>query len=166
MSRGVYTVILRLPSAKHIMIGRLGTIYFEEGFYSYTGSAMGRGGSSLEGRISRYLDRSIHRPFWHIDYLLMETFIEVVVYAECSLSFEHIVASTLSRKAKPIIGFGSSDCRYGCKAHLHYLGLDRRLAIDTVVSVYSDLGLEARIAMHSGDIFKLEEIDRDSRCSL
>jgi Uri superfamily endonuclease len=145
MSRGVYTVVLELSSGKSIRVGRLGVLTFDKGFYGYTGSAMGRGGFSLEGRISRYLRRNIRKPFWHIDYLLLESRLEVVVYAESDRSFEHIVACMLSRDAKPIIGFGSSDCRYGCRSHLHHLGLDPSLAVDTVVSIYRGLNLEPRV---------------------
>jgi Uri superfamily endonuclease len=145
MSRGVYTVVLELSSRRSIRVGRLGILTFDRGFYGYTGSAMGRGGFSLEGRISRYLRRSIRKPFWHIDYLLLESRVEAVVYAESDRSCEHMVAYTLSRNAKPIVGFGSSDCRYGCRSHLHYLGLDPLLALDTIISVYRGLNLKPRV---------------------
>ncbi|MEM2739637.1 MAG: GIY-YIG nuclease family protein [Candidatus Bathyarchaeia archaeon] len=158
MSKGVYTVILGLSSGRSVRVGRLGAIAFDRGFYGYTGSAMGRGGFSLEGRIARYLRRSVHKPFWHIDYLLLEAELEAVVYAICEKSLEHRVASMLSRRVKPIVGFGSSDCRYGCKAHLHYLGVDVPSAMDTVISVYRSLDLEPRVIWkRNGDIFKLEE---------
>lgn len=145
MSRGVYTVILGLSSGRSVKVGRLGAVAFDRGFYGYTGSAMGRGGFGLESRISRYLDRSIRKPFWHIDYLLLEADLEAVIYAECRESFEHRVASMLSRRARPIVGFGSSDCKYGCKAHLHYLGLDRSSAVGNIVSIYRSLDLEPKV---------------------
>ncbi|MEM2887137.1 MAG: GIY-YIG nuclease family protein [Candidatus Bathyarchaeia archaeon] len=158
MSRGVYTLILALYSGKSIRVGRLGVLTFDKGFYAYTGSAMGKGGFSLENRIARYLRRSIDKPFWHIDYLLMEAESEAVIYAVCEQSFEHRIASELSRRVKPIDDFGSSDCRYECRAHLHYLGLDISHAMNTVLSIYTSLNLEPRVIYPNRDIFKQREL--------
>jgi len=42
---------------------------FSEGYYTYTGSALGNGATSLKHRLARHLKKQ-KQKFWHIDYLL------------------------------------------------------------------------------------------------
>lgn len=116
---GLYQLHISLSDMETIDVGRLGTYSFKKGKYIYTGSAK-RG---LNARVDRHKrnDKNLH---WHIDYLLeaksaritsVNTF-EFEEGGECALNQpiegEHIVS-----------GFGSSDCRNGCKSHLVYLDM-------------------------------------------
>lgn len=128
---GVYTLIILVRSAIRVKIGGLGKKKVERGYYAYTGSALGNGSSSLAGRISRHL-RIEKRKRWHIDHLLCskEVKIEAIVAMvtarkmECEIN-QHLI-STLEPSI-PILSFGSSDCRAGCKSHLLYLGSDNNV---------------------------------------
>jgi Uri superfamily endonuclease len=113
--KGTYTLIMRLPEGRKLKIGALGEIYFDEGFYAYTGSALGAGGFS---RVARHKEVSAGRnrtKQWHIDYLLPYVEIRETVTSprlECS------VAAGIDRELSRIAGFGCSDCH--CPSHLHY----------------------------------------------
>jgi Uri superfamily endonuclease len=136
-------LILRLPHATTIDVGRLGRFSFPVGWYAYVGSARGPGG--LMARISRHL-RSPKPLHWHIDYLRPYALPVHVWYAmdartdaadrrrsgtdalptsamsamstgtrkrECTWAR---ALSTLPGASVPIPRFGASDCR--CPAHL------------------------------------------------
>ena len=113
--KGTYTLIMHLKGGRKLRVGAIGEIYFEAGYYAYTGSALGSGGFS---RIRRHLGVSagLNRTRkWHIDYLL--PYVEVVltvtsVRPECS------VAKGIDAVLPRVTGFGCSDCR--CQSHLHY----------------------------------------------
>lgn len=106
---------MKLSQGVRINVGALGEVYFEEGFYAYTGSALGKQGYS---RIRRHLDVASGRNAtrqWHIDYLLPNVEVIETVRSprpECS------VAGDVDKALARIPGFGCSDCR--CKSHLHY----------------------------------------------
>jgi len=115
---GLYQLHISLSDMETVDVGRLGRYPFPKGMYIYTGSAK-RG---LNARIERH-KRSEKKLHWHIDYFLeaksagitsVDTF-EFQENGECilnqSVSGQHIVR-----------GFGSSNCRNGCKSHLVYLG--------------------------------------------
>jgi Uri superfamily endonuclease len=110
-----YQLAIEVQRPVHCVIGRLGAFDFPTGCYVYTGSAK-RG---LEARISRHL-RSEKAMRWHVDYLLGIPGVKVTKVvrsrrSECCLN-----------QASPgnvlIPGFGASDCKSGCGAHLKYLG--------------------------------------------
>jgi Uri superfamily endonuclease len=111
---GCYQLLIRLNRPKTITIGKLGTFFFPEGYYVYTGSAM----SGLQARLSRHLSDK-KRLFWHVDFLLEHC--AIIRYAirvssrrrECKLA-----SATIAMKGAsvPVRGFGSSDCK--CPAHL------------------------------------------------
>jgi Uri superfamily endonuclease len=107
------TVEVRRPV--HCVIGRLGGFDFPAGTYVYTGSAK-RG---LEARISRHL-RPEKVLRWHVDYLLGAPGVTVTKVVrsrrdECRLN-------QASPGSVVIPGFGASDCKAGCGAHLKFLG--------------------------------------------
>ena len=117
---GRYTLVVSLPKKKWIRIGSLGKRCFPQGTYLYTGSAM----NSLWGRLSRHLTKRAKRNHWHIDYLLQcpEAHVkEVLIYAptwqECDLNQR---IARLAGAQTIMEGFGSSDCSFGCPAHLYY----------------------------------------------
>jgi endonuclease-3 len=123
-SSGVYTLILFVSKEVTVTIGSLGRQGFPRGYYSYTGSALGKGSSNLKHRISRHL-RKEKRQFWHIDYLLSDenVSIEAVIAAKTNKNIECNLNSylkSLSGAEITINRFGASDCKKNCKSHLLY----------------------------------------------
>jgi Uri superfamily endonuclease len=119
---GIYTLLLFLPKQVTLDIGKLGKQRFPMGYYTYTGSALGKGASSLKHRIARHLSKE-KRRFWHIDYLLADenVSVEAVIVAETNENMEcktnqHI--KTIMGAKVPVKGFGASDCRKNCESHL------------------------------------------------
>ncbi len=117
-SKGTYILIISLPRAKSIEVGKLGRINFSKGFYSYTGSALGKGG--LAGRIKHHLNIS-YKPHWHIDYLRLHSSIKEIWLFKSNLRLEHKSTKIFMKipGCSPIKNFGCSDC--SCKSHLFYL---------------------------------------------
>ena len=148
--RGTYTLVIFIDSSVSLEIGGLGTANLDAGYYTYTGSAMGRGSSSLAGRISRHL-RGAKKKRWHIDYLLssVKSEIEAVLALpsrrrlECEVN-QHLIS--LLRPETPIPGFGSSDCISGCKSHLLYFGME-----DNLLRKIAEIYLQRR----ENDVFAL-----------
>lgn len=110
-----YQLIIELACPVRIDIGRLGTGDFPAGTFVYTGSAL-RG---VEARVRRHL-AGARRLHWHIDFLLAcrharVTEVRVSSEPECALN---------QRTGGEIVlrGFGASDCRAGCGAHLKRIG--------------------------------------------
>ncbi len=138
-ARGVYTLIIFVPSPFTTIIGRLGKKKIERGYYAYTGSAFGSGPSSLAGRISRHLNKT-KRKRWHIDYLLCndDVAIKGVLAMTTRRRMECEINQYLMNKLKaeiPILNFGSSDCRMRCRSHLLYLGSDNNV-VGKIANLY------------------------------
>ena len=113
---GSYLLLLELPEAREIEVGKLGTFAFSAGWYVYAGSAM----SGIEQRVSRHLRPSAVRR-WHLDYLRAFAPIREVLRFPGTERRECELAATLLRlpgAAVPAPRFGSSDCR--CRTHLVY----------------------------------------------
>jgi Uri superfamily endonuclease len=121
---GIYTLILFLSKETTVTIGRLGKQRFPRGYYTYTGSAYGKGSSNLKHRIARHL-RKEKRRFWHIDYLLADenVSVEAVIATETNEKMEcntnQYMKKIMGAKV-PVRGFGASDCRKNCGSHLLY----------------------------------------------
>ena len=115
---GSYLLVIRLPKKTTVTIGRLGVFTFPAGYYVYCGSAR----NGLRGRIARH-QRTKKKLHWHIDYLLMDgaaRLIEAWAFpgdrtTECDL-VSALLAQAGARPHPP--GFGASDCRRRCPAHL------------------------------------------------
>ncbi|MBN1784931.1 MAG: GIY-YIG nuclease family protein [Candidatus Bathyarchaeota archaeon] len=119
--QGTYTLLLHVQKQVTVTIGSLGKQRFPVGYYSYTGSAMGKR-ASLKNRIARHL-RKEKRCFWHIDYLLdnENVSVEAVVTAETSQKVECEInqhTKTMMDAKIQAKGFGSSDCQRNCRSHL------------------------------------------------
>jgi len=92
---------------------------FPAGFYIYTGSAK----RNLLHRTARHLTIK-HKRRWHIDYLLgsdRARILDVVILpgreqSECHANCE---VGRMPGAVVVLKGFGSSDCRSGCPAHLY-----------------------------------------------
>ncbi len=142
--KGVYTLLIEIRRQIDVEVGKLGRFAFEPGEYVYTGSAMGTGAASLEGRIWRHLGGRAKR-FWHIDHLLDSGEAEVigVVYAETGHRAECAVNEAIRESMggwAPAPKFGSSDC--GCIGHLLKLDGPRPEDVEEGVRrAYSLLGL-------------------------
>jgi len=122
---GAYVLEFYLPQATELVIGCLGRMRFPAGAGFYLGSARGPGG--LKARLGRHVQPGkIDRPHWHIDYL--HGFAQVLAAAylvqldsalatplECQWSQ---ALAELPGACVPLAGFGASDCRLGCMAHL------------------------------------------------
>ena len=115
---GLYQLRISLSDMETIEVGRLGRFSFPKGDYIYTGSAK-RG---LIARIDRH-KRSDKKLHWHIDYLLEAKSAEITKVSVFDYSSDGECALNQSIEGEHIFsGFGSSDCRNGCKSHLVYLG--------------------------------------------
>ncbi len=117
-AKGAYYLLFRLDVALELKVGKLGPVTLPPGWLVYVGSALGPGG--LSARLQRHL-RSDKRLHWHIDYLTavcapVDWYAEISnVRLECAWVQRLL---TLPEIAVPAPGFGSSDCREGCPAHL------------------------------------------------
>ena len=131
--KGIYVLIIELENNITITIGKLGKIYFKKGCYAYVGSAL----NGLENRINRHF-KSQKKFHWHIDYLLDNSCIKEVIYAETQEKKECMLAKTLNNYEK-IKKFGSSDCN--CESHLFFSDNFEELK-DSVVSGFRKNNLE------------------------
>ena len=121
-TNGIYTLIIFLSREICVNVGKLGQQKFQKGYYTYTGSALGKGASSLKRRISRHLQKE-KRNFWHIDYLLANenATVTAVVAAQTNRKLECNLNRYIKREGRAKIlvkDFGASDCRENCKSHL------------------------------------------------
>ena len=118
-------MLLEVAAPLEATVGKLGTYRFPAGRYVYVGSAR-RG---LRARAGRHL-RSEKRLRWHIDYLTthpgVRTIGAALVPAPPRRLTECRLAGGVRRAlgARPVVpGFGASDCRAGCAAHLWWVGV-------------------------------------------
>jgi Uri superfamily endonuclease len=121
---GIYTLLIFLQKEVTLTIGKLGKQRFPIGYYTYTGSALGKGATCIKHRVARHL-RKEKRMFWHIDYLLADenVSIEAVLVAETNKNIECKInqrIKTMKGAKVPVKGFGASDCRKNCGSHLLY----------------------------------------------
>lgn len=110
-----YQLLIRIDRDIRIRIGALGKQDFPAGNYVYTGSAC----RNLVSRIRRHLATE-KRLRWHIDYLLADPHVHVtgvVTSTRGECDWNQSVKGSV-----PVPGFGASDCRSGCGAHLRYSG--------------------------------------------
>ncbi|MCO6452563.1 MAG: GIY-YIG nuclease family protein [Caldilineales bacterium] len=116
--KGTYLLRFEIHRAERIYVGRLGAFDLNPGIYVYAGSALGSGG--LRARLSRHL-RADKEPHWHIDALTNCCTPEIWLVDASDQRLECRWVQTLLAQPGvrvPIAGFGSSDCRQGCPAHL------------------------------------------------
>jgi Uri superfamily endonuclease len=121
--KGSYLLEIYLESDIEIIVGALGNINFNKGFYFYVGSAMGEYGSStLTNRVKRhFLNKNEKKIHWHIDYLLVDidSLITKTYLIPSKYPLECIIAKEFSALCDDSIkNFGSSDCN--CTSHLFY----------------------------------------------
>jgi Uri superfamily endonuclease len=116
---GSYLFLLRLETPAWLAVGRLGVFDFPAGYYAYMGSAFGPGG--LAARLSHHWFGP-SRPRWHIDMLRLAAHPVGYLVAPGERGLECRWAQALMVLGGQVVapGFGASDCRSGCAAHLVY----------------------------------------------
>ncbi len=124
--KGTYTLLVSVSSKLKVNVGKLGLKAFLPGYYAYTGSALGKGATSLPNRLARHL-KTVKNKHWHIDFLLGDenVAVEAVFCVSNEQNLECQVNQSIKRQldAKVLIPeFGASDCKNQCKSHLLYLG--------------------------------------------
>ncbi len=144
---GTYALWIALDRGASLVAGALGRVEVPRGVHLYVGSAR----RAMAARVARHLTR-VHGPpqtirarslqqlgaaapaakraHWHVDHLLQLRFARVYrvsllhgVFCECELVLA-LRAEAGARVTVP--GFGSSDCRRRCGAHLLLLPHGRR----------------------------------------
>lgn len=114
---GVYRLWIELRKGAVVTIGRLGSVCLEPGTYVYVGSAR----RNLAARLARHrrADKVLR---WHIDYVLAlpDATIRRVETRAWRSGAECRWARQTRREGGRVVmaGFGASDCRAGCRAHL------------------------------------------------
>jgi Uri superfamily endonuclease len=146
LTRGVYSLLIELEEGRAIELKRGVCWRLPKGYYVYTGSALGRGSTSLEKRLERHLSVN-KKTYWHIDRLLDGSARVVrAVYAEAATRMECKLNQKISSllRAKAVKGFGSSDCKYGCVGHLLYPNPLLRDLSGLLRRAFCELGLKYR----------------------
>jgi len=110
-----YQLVLLLKKTITLQIGALGKFTFPAGKYVYTGSAK----KNFDQRIKRHFKKK-KALRWHIDYLTSHRFVKIIEVKKFAEDECHINQQSPGKTIVP--GFGSSDCRKKCGAHLKYLG--------------------------------------------
>jgi Uri superfamily endonuclease len=126
INSGEYILELNLTRLATLQVGQLGKFTFPPGVYLYFGSACGPGG--LQARLSRHLlPANTQRLHWHIDYLRAVADVRAAGYLAISCQEQAArrleclwsqAAASLPGSRVPVPGFGASDCRSSCPAHL------------------------------------------------
>ncbi len=121
--QGAYVLYIDVNLSLTASVGSLRTVSFPCGRYAYVGSAS----KGVAGRIARHkrlAEQKTGKLHWHIDYLLIHP---NTVWAgeimledgnECAVSKQ---IAAMKGVTAPVPGFGSTDCRAGCEAHLYRL---------------------------------------------
>ena len=123
---GTYVLVLRFSRRLEIVVGKLGVLAVQPGYYVYVGSALGPGG--LAARVGRHCRRE-KTLRWHVDYLRAVAQVEEVWYAtgknhrECRWAS---ILQSLPVASVPLMGFGASDC--GCASHLCFFKMPPSVA--------------------------------------
>lgn len=115
MTGGTYTLVYEVPEQIGLTVGALGDHRLPAGGYTYTGSALGRGGFSRIERHERVAAGEHDTRHWHVDYLGSHERVRLVDdWRLPAAAVECAVARRLADS--PVPGFGASDC--DCAAHL------------------------------------------------
>lgn len=141
--KGTYTLIMECKKPFRVEIGSIGRVQIDEGFLVYTGSALGRGGASLERRIERHCRRR-KRVRWHVDFLTIRQQI-IIRKVICIDSPERLECRINRRIISELAGTpvtlraGATDCK--CDGHLLSLAFaDGREMLTRLQQVYAHFG--------------------------
>lgn len=107
-----YVLLIYVKSEVEKIVGKLGKLRFEAGYYAYVGSAK----LNFKQRIKRHFSKE-KRLFWHIDYLLIERDVVIKAVFFTRKAIEHKIAKKFCEFGFDVMKrFGSSDC--SCPGHL------------------------------------------------
>jgi Uri superfamily endonuclease len=156
--KGTYTILLVCMKPFRVKIGRLGYADIGKGYYVYTGSALGHGSGSLEGRLERHL-RASKKAKWHVDYLTSDPrcIIKAAVCLTSRKRLECAINQAVARKlnAEPVLArAGSSDCK--CDAHLNKIGSSTRAGktLQLVMGAYRRFGSRVHCIQFTNSVYK------------
>jgi Uri superfamily endonuclease len=110
-----YQLVIEVRAPVRCSVGRFGVVDFPAGVYVYTGSAR----RNFEARLARHA-RTAKTLRWHIDYLLGAPGVRVVKVVRSRRDECRLNQASAGQVLVP--GFGASDCRAGCGAHLKFRG--------------------------------------------
>ncbi|AEH51813.1 GIY-YIG nuclease family protein [Pseudothermotoga thermarum] len=105
MSKGTYILVVKLEKDRTIK-SKAKSWNLSKGLYAYVGSAM----NNLEKRIERHL-RKNKKMHWHVDYLLKEAKVLMVIEIPSNERLEEKVARYLEKFFEPVKDFGSTDVK-------------------------------------------------------
>ncbi|RLI15102.1 MAG: DUF123 domain-containing protein [Candidatus Hecatellales archaeon] len=133
-----YLLFLKAGSPVEVRVGSLGLLSLPAGYYVYAGSAGGPGG--VKARVGRHLRLArlkAGKVKWHIDYLLTDP--KVAAFESWKIENHGRIECAVSKEIEKVSdltvpGFGSSDCRLGCRGHLHYFRRDPRRAVKRLLA--------------------------------
>ena len=118
---GAYVLHLALEASLRVRIRTLGEHVLSPGRYFYVGSAR-RGMAARCRRHERLSRMKQGKAHWHIDALLTARRCRLIRIETFPGADECAVSRQLARRENivaPIPGFGATDCRSGCPAHLY-----------------------------------------------
>lgn len=142
--KGTYTLLMSCRMPFKVRIANNSSVNITKGRYLYTGSALGRGGVSLAGRIERHF-RSAKPVNWHVDHFTAHARCEVLVAVgvRSGKRLECVINNSILRHLPTTPAFpgaGATDCR--CEGHLlkiqSKIGFDEIL--DTLLKIHSAHG--------------------------
>jgi len=142
--RGVYSLLVPLRDPLRLRLRGKRLYLLQPGTHVYTGSALGRGATSLPRRLARHFRPSWEKHLhWHIDFLLEVTGPPALaVYAASNRSLECVVVKALrTLGGEPLLGFGSTDCHSRCGGHLLHFTRPLQATLNSVLGAYRSLHL-------------------------
>ncbi len=128
MEGGAYLLHLECLTEVRLDLGALGSRDLPAGLYVYIGSA--RGG--IEKRVERHRRLAREKAgkiHWHIDRLLIHPAVRLICVEPLPGKKECSISRKMARRpfvSVPVPGFGASDCRAGCLAHLLQIDLKQK----------------------------------------
>ncbi|KYH39050.1 MAG: hypothetical protein AYL30_001850 [Candidatus Hecatellales archaeon B24] len=133
-----YLLFLKAGRPLKIRVGSLGLLGLPSGYYVYAGSAGGPGGVKARvGRHFRLARLKAGKVRWHLDYLLTDP--NVTAFESWKIENHGRIECVVSKEIEKVSdltvpGFGSSDCRLGCRGHLHYFRHDPRMTVKRLLA--------------------------------
>ncbi len=110
--RGAYLLYFKLEKEYNDIVGSLGRVRLQSGYYVYIGSGLGVNG--IWNRVKRHLDKKKEKKHWHIDYLSVNEYFKPIkiIVIETVESLEEKIALLLLEDKHYTIAyprFGSTD---------------------------------------------------------
>jgi len=139
--RGTYTIVISCNRSGNVRFGRLGCAKIVRGLYVYSGSGLGQGAMSIEGRIRRH-SRACKTRRWHVDYLTSSRrcTVRAAIFMQSRRRLECDVNNMLVKKLKAnptLPHIGASDCK--CGGHLMRVACFReKTLLKQIQAIYNE----------------------------